>query len=62
MGSEFRAKHTLLTFHIWLLHRAVLRGGEDGKDLQVTLFDNFWHHTFKELDQICNKEYFMVWR
>jgi hypothetical protein len=54
--NDFRARHTLLTLHIWILNRRLIRGeNADGvfdsqmKYLQESLFDRFWEDTTRRI-------------
>lgn len=37
IGKDFRSKHTLLLIHVWMIHKRLLKMGEKGQDIQVTI-------------------------
>ena len=45
IGSEFRSFHTLITVHVWLLHKRLLKLGKQGRRIQEALFDELWLDT-----------------
>ncbi|GAB5036192.1 ubiquinol-cytochrome c chaperone [Nannochloropsis oceanica] len=45
ISDSFRAAHGLLVVHVWMLHKRLLREGEEGKVLEEALFDRLWDET-----------------
>ena len=45
ISDSFRAKHALIVLHVWLLHKRLLREGDEGKLIQESLFDSLWEES-----------------
>jgi cytochrome b pre-mRNA-processing protein 3 len=50
VGSDFRSKQTLLTLHIWMIHkRLLLEEKQGGLLVQEAMFDELWEDTSKRI-------------
>mmetsp|Transcript_410 Transcript_410/g.1530 ORF Transcript_410/g.1530 Transcript_410/m.1530 type:complete len:293 (-) Transcript_410:134-1012(-) len=43
--DNFKATHSLIATHVWLLHKRLLKEGSAGKALDRALFERFWEDT-----------------
>ena len=54
INNDFRSKHTMLTLHVWMIHKRLIMGdtGRQGKDVQECLFDELWEDTSSRIRHI----------
>ncbi len=48
---SYRSKHTLITLHVWMINRRLLKENEEGKSIQEKLFDVLWTDTNARIRQ-----------
>lgn len=49
VARDFRGQHSLMTTHVWMVHKKLLMHGDEGRRIQEALFDVFWDDTFDRI-------------